>query len=104
MPLTVTSRIDVVGKLGNSHLKPRLNCGHDLLVTLRRYEGYRETFCTETTSTSTIVVSLLECRREGTEDIPNSVQITVSIWWAVIVDDDVHTFNIDPTPKDVCRN
>lgn len=35
MALTVTSRIDVVGKLGNSNLESRLDCGHNLLVALR---------------------------------------------------------------------
>ncbi len=32
------------------------------------------------------------------------MKITVSIWRAVIIDDNVDAFNIDATAKDVCRN
>lgn len=33
--------------------------------------------------------------------VPNAVQIAVRIWWAVIIDDDVDTLNIDATAEDI---
>jgi hypothetical protein len=38
------------------------------------------------------------------ETIPNTVKVAVRIRRAVIVDDDVHSFNINTTPEDIRRD
>jgi hypothetical protein len=49
---TVTCRVDMIGQLWDSNFKSRLNCSHDLLVTLRGDESDSETFRSESTGTT----------------------------------------------------
>jgi len=46
-------------------------------------------------------------RHEGTRlmrrRLPDAMQVTIGIWRAIIVDDNVDPFNINPTAKDIGR-
>lgn len=50
--LTVAAGLNEVRKLGHSDLESGLDGGHDLLVSVRRYEGDRETLGPEATGTA----------------------------------------------------
>ena len=90
-------------QLGNSNLEPGLNLLHDFLIGVGRNEGNGKTLSTETTSTAKSNVS-----RRATLQIemhlPNTVEITVRIRRAVIVDNYVDTFDIDAAAKYISRD
>jgi len=50
--LTVTCGVNMIRELGNCHLKPQLDGGHDLLVAVRGHKCNREAFRPETSSSS----------------------------------------------------
>ena len=99
--LTVASGIDVVRQLGHGNLEPRLDSGHHLLVALRRQERNRETLCTKPTCTTACVRQKLAIFSGPRTNLPDTMEVRVSIRGAVIVDHDVHSLHIDTTTEDI---
>jgi hypothetical protein len=90
----------------HSDLEACLDGSHHLLVTLRRLECDRETLRTKTASTTRMRKhsSIEFMVHIGSVDAPNAMQVTVRIRRAIVVDDDVHTLNINTTTENVCRD
>lgn len=77
----VTTHVNLIGKLWNINLEPRLNLVQNLLVGLTRNERDGNTLGSETTGTS------------------HTVQELVRIIGEIIVDNNVHPLNINSTSE-----
>merc|ERR1719361_1316118 len=82
-PLNVRGEIDLVRQLRDVHLKPLLHLIQGLSVRLVADEGDGQTLGTKPASPS------------------NSVQVSVSVLWHVVVEDDVDALDVHSTPKQV---
>merc|ERR1712203_775251 len=85
-PLNVRGEIDLVRQLRDVHLKPLLHLIQGLSVRLVADEGDGQTLGTKPASPS------------------NSVQVSVSVLWHVVVEDDVDALDIHATAKQVGGN
>ena len=93
----------MIGKLGNSHLEPRLDSRHDLLIALGRDERDGKTLGPETASTSKTICQTKSIHINIGEVLPDTMQVAIRIRRTIVVDDDVHSFNVNTTTENVCR-
>ena len=90
----------MVRQLRYSNLKPRLDRGHNLLVALGGHIRDGETLRTKTAGTTE---QNIQNHHTSTEraDLPDTMQVAVCVRRAVVVDDDVHTLDINTTAEDI---
>ena len=101
--LTVTSGVDMLRQFRHDHLEPRLNGTHDLLICLRRDKRYRETLRSKPTSTTVQTLST-DNYGERCINVPNTMQVAISIRRTIVVNDDVHALDINATTEDIGGN
>ena len=82
-PLNVTAEIDLVRQFSNINLESVLHLVEDLCVALVGHEGDREPLGAKSS-------------RPG-----HPVEIGVGVFWHVVIEDDVHSFNVHSSPKKV---
>jgi hypothetical protein len=81
--LDVTAHFDLIRQSTNRNFEPILNLLQDLVVFVVTTETDSQTFGTESTGSS------------------NSVQVGIRVFWHVVVENDVHSLDIDTSSEEI---
>jgi hypothetical protein len=104
---TVRVLVEHGGHVRDRDFKPRLDLIEDLHIRRVRDESQREALGAEPASASIIVQEMSarvigNMERDGRKrDVPNAMQVAVCVAGGVVIDNDVHSLDVDAVTEDV---